>query len=169
MPIDRTVFSQEWALLCERFNRRPSKELSARYYDILSPQMSTGEFRAASVAVLNSAEFFPRPLDFSLAIRPDPAVSALDQWELCERVMHGEHGILERMSEEGRRVVALLGGPVHLGMTSLDSVPFVRREFLARYREVTSEQLDLIPGPEVTPESRRIVGEVMHASHILSP
>jgi len=164
--IDPTVFSHEWDLLCARFNRKPLKELMARYYDILSPQMSTGEFRAAAVCVLNSAEFFPRPLDFSLAIRPDPAISALDQWELCERVMQGEHGILERMTEEGRRVVALLGGPVRLGMTSLDSVPFVRKEFLARYREVTSEQFEAISGPEVTPESRRIVGEVMHANNL---
>ncbi len=159
--IDTEVFSHEWDLLCARFNRKPSKELMARYYDILSPQMSTGEFRAAAVAVLNGAEFFPRPLDFMLAIRPDPAVEALDQWELCERAMQGERGITERMTDEGRRVLGLLGGAVQLGMTPLDKVPFVRKEFLAMYRELRASGHEAIAGPEVTPESRRIVGEAM--------
>ena len=158
MPIDPRVFSEEWSLLCERFNRGPSKALSARYFDILSPTMSTAEFRVAAVIVLRESEFFPRPADFMAAIQPDPETEALDQWALCERIMEGERDLVERMTVSGQQAVRLLGGAIQLGQTRRDSVPFVRKDFLATYRELVNGNGRVrIQGPEVTPESRRIM------------
>jgi len=160
--IDPDVFADEWALLCERFNREASGRLAEAYYDALSAVLTTGQFIAAAKSLFILSEFFPTPQAFIQAGGIDPQADALDQWELCERVMAGEHHIAGRMNEAGKRVLLLLGGPRHLGLTALDQVGWVRKEFLALYHEVASGQERAgIAGPEVTPESRRLVGEVM--------
>ena len=128
--IDQDVFNIEWAVICERFNRDPSQVLAARYYQSLSPRMTTEQFRASARVVFEQREFFPRPLDFVEAIRPSVEAEALEQWELCEGVMAGLRKALVRMSPAGKRTVGLLGGPDRLRNTKLDQVPFVRRDFL---------------------------------------
>lgn len=161
--IDQNVFRREWAILCERYGRQPSPELTARYYQILTARMDTDQFVEGAAAVMDRCEFFPRPADFTEAVLPDPATAAWDQWELCERVMHGETHVLERMSPEGRRVVQIMGGARALGQTPVDAVAFRRKEFLGAYADMTSARLGgrILEGAEVTPESRRIVGEAM--------
>lgn len=164
--IDQGVFKNEWAILCERFNRQHSAPIAARYYQHLSERMDTEQFRAASLRVFGFNEFFPTPEDFVTKITGTEDAEALDQWELCLRVMEGERHILDRMSPDGQRIIALLGGVDRLGQTPLDSVPFVRKDFLAMFSDakaVTDSGQRLI-GPEVTPESRRIVKDVMKAA-----
>ncbi len=128
--IDQDVFNIEWAVICERCNRDPSQVLAARYYQALSPRMTTEEFRVAARVVFEEREFLPRPVDFIEAIRPSVEAEALVQWELCEQVMAGSTKALERMSPAGKRTVQLLGGTDRLRNTKLDEIPFVRRDFL---------------------------------------
>ena len=154
--IDSEVFSKAFALICERFNRDVSLDLSGYYHREISERMDTEQFRAACKRILNTGHFFPSPEDFWGGASNEAA--ALDQWDLCQRVMEGEWHILDHMSPAGQRVVALLGGPSRLGQTPPDSIPFVRKEFLAMYGDIPEPQALL---PEVTPESRRIVGEVL--------
>ena len=163
MMIDQGVFKQEWLVLCERWNKQPSVQLTARYYQTLTDNMDTASFQAACRVVFAENEFFPTPSQFMQATRSSEDVHALDQWELCLRVMEGEPQIMDRMNAEGQRAVALLGGPARLGNTPIDSVPFVRRDFLAFYHDVSEGVVrgQLLPEAEITPESRRIVGELM--------
>ena len=165
--INETVFATAWSLICERFNRDASNALSEQYYDLISERMDTASFRQAASRVIAENEFFPRPADFWEA--PDET-TALDQWELCQRVMEGE-SVLDRMSPEGKRVVALLGGPGRLRNTPLDSVPFVRRDFLAFYHDVGEgvSKGHLLPSAEVTPESKRIVDGLMRNTKMIAP
>ena len=128
--IDQDVFNIEWAVICERHNRDPSQVLAARYYQSLSPRMTTEEFRAAARVVFEEREFFPRPVDFIDAIRPSVEAEALEQWELCERVMAGSKEAFMHMSPAGRRTVDLLGGTDRLHNTRLNDVQFVRRDFM---------------------------------------
>jgi hypothetical protein len=124
--------------------------------------MDTAAFREACVRVFRGT-YFPSPDEFLAGSAPDPQEEALDQWDLCQRIMEGERQVLDRMTERGRRAVALLGGPALLGQTPVDRVGWVRREFLATYRELVGGPpgARCLPGPEVTPESRRIAGIVM--------
>jgi len=161
MAIDQDVFRAEWAVICERFNKDPSAVLSARYFQAISRRMDTEEFRLACARIFESWRFFPSPDDFPKAIGKDGKAGALEQWELCQRVMEGEPGILDRMSPAGRRVVSLMGGDFHLRNVKLNTLPFVRKEFLGLFTEVEpyGTQLQL---PEVTKASRQIVGEVLN-------
>ena len=128
--IDQDVFNIEWAVICERFNRDPSHVLAARYFQALSPRMTTEEFLAAARVVFEEQTFFPRPMDFIEAIRPSVEAEALAQWELCDQVMAGSTKALERMSPAGRRTAQLLGGTDRLRNTRLNDVQFVRRDFM---------------------------------------
>ena len=128
--IDQDVFNIEWAVICERCNRDPSQVLAARYYQALSPRMTTDEFRAAARVVFEEREFLPRPVDFIAAVRPSVEAEALTQWERCQQVMAGSEKALARMSPAGKRTIQLLGGTDRLRNTKLDETQFVRRDFL---------------------------------------
>ncbi len=128
--IDQDVFNIEWAVICERCNRDPSQVLAARYYQSLSPRMTTDEFRVAARVVFEECEFLPPVAAFIAAIRPSVEAEALEQWELCEHVMGGSKQALMRMSPTGRRTAQLLGGTDRLRNTKLDEIQFVRRDFL---------------------------------------
>ncbi len=128
--IDQDVFNIEWAVICERCNRDPSQVLAARYYQSLSPRMTTDEFRVAARVVFEECEFLPPVAAFIAAIRPSVEAEALEQWERCEHVMGGSKQALMRMSPTGRRTVQLLGGIDRLRNTKLDEIQFVRRDFL---------------------------------------
>lgn len=168
--INETVFATAWSLICERFNRDASNALSEQYYNLISERMDTASFRQAASRVIAENEFFPRPADFWEAVQLPPEADALDQWELCLRIMEGD-SVLDRMNPCGQRVVALLGGPNKLRNTQLDSVPFVRKDFLAYYRDVNDgvARGHLLPGAEVTPESRRIVDDLMRNARMIAP
>ena len=157
--IDQTVFKAEWAILCDRFNREMSVPVTTRYYQALTDRMDTRTFRDACALVFASNEFFPTPEQFIQAVQPE--VESLNQWELCQRVMEGD-SVLDRMDRYGQRVVALLGGPAKLRDTQVENVPHVRRDFLAFYQDVSDGKASADRLPEVTPESRRIVGEIMN-------
>lgn len=130
--IGREVFDDAWALLCERFNREPSRALAVAYYKILSPQMDSEEFRAAANRIFRGHEFFPRPDDFLEA--EDADTRALTAWEQVHRLMQG-FATAEQLDPEARRAVRLLGGERKLRNTPLDAVQYVRRDFLKLYGE----------------------------------
>lgn len=155
--IDPNTFRLEWAILEDRFSKRYTPEVAGRYYAFLSPRFSTAEFQRACAAVFSGREFFPRPWDFVEAVEPHPLADAMDQWALCQRVMEGERHVLARMSPQGQRVVALLGGAVDLGRTPLDSVGWIRKEFLRAYQDLAQAHDRYLPTSEVTPESRQII------------
>lgn len=132
MAIDEKVFKDAWALLCDRFNREPSKPVLAAYYETLSAKMTTAEFRIAAQRVFEEREFFPRPVDFLNAVRPDSRADALAQWELAQEYIAGND---VQLDAEAERVIGLLGGRRQLGMANTDTMPFVRKEFLQLYGE----------------------------------
>ena len=133
--IDQDVFNIEWAVICERCNRDPSQVLSARYYQSLSPRMTTDEFRVAARVVFEECEFLPPVAAFIEAIRPSVEADAMEQWELCRQVMAGSTKALTRMNPAGRRTVDLLGGMDRLRNTRLNDVQFVRRDFALKFGE----------------------------------
>lgn len=59
--IDLKVFLQEMSLLNERFNCKLSKPVFDRYHQILTSELNTEEFLAASMASFREDTFFPTP------------------------------------------------------------------------------------------------------------
>lgn len=158
--IDQGIFRNEWAILEDRFNRKFSRPVQARFFQILNERMNTEAFRFACQVAFAECEFFPTPEQ--LAAFSATEELGLDQWELCLRIMEGEPEIFDRMTESGKRTVKALGGYEHLRNTRLESIPFVRKEFLAIYAErLQGQERGNLIGPEVTPASRQIVSEVM--------
>lgn len=122
MMIDKQVFQRTFAALCSRFNRTPDKDLAAVYYDYLASMLSGEEFRRAARAVIVNAEYFPRPVDFVLAVdgawwprvveavavfSPKPSTREVDG-ETQEYSPHQE--IYETFPMRVRRAVSLMGG-----------------------------------------------------------
>jgi hypothetical protein len=159
--IDETVFKDTWALLCDRFNRAPSTPLMLAYHGTLKHRLTTEQFKAAAQKIFEEREFFPRPADFLEAGQPDLEAAALEQWEVVQDVMRGFGGH-DRLTEEARRVMSLLGGETKLRNTQLDSVQYVRRDFLQLYGDAV--QVARREGGEriaPTAESLRLTAQIM--------
>lgn len=159
--IDRSVFRDEWAMLCERFRltgqREPSSVMRQRYLEYLSPRLDTEQFRAAARVVYAEREFFPRPIDFVDAAGLSTETEALEQWDLCRRVMDGSAEAEAAMTDEGLSVLRLMGGARTLRMTALEDVQWRRKEFLQLYG-TAAEAARAEALPNVTPESRAAIG-----------
>lgn len=158
--IDERVFKDAWALLCERFNKVPSDMLTASYYSVLSPRMTTEQFRSAALGVFTSNEFFPKPADFFP--QRDTTAESLEQWEVVNEVMRGFLSTTSsRLTDETRRVIRLLGGESKLRSTQIDEIQFVRRDFMALYGDAVAvaqrEETQQLRGG---PEARKIAASV---------
>lgn len=160
--IDKPTFKRAWALLCERFNREPSDVMTQMYYRTLSARMSTEEFQHAAQRIFNEREFWPKPADFyTEADRGDPEATALEQWEVVHSIMRGFGGE-ERLTAEGKRVVAMLGGERKLRNTKLDEVQFVRRDFLKLYGDAQAiAQRETRPLIQANEEGQAITAAAM--------
>lgn len=130
--IDQNVFKQAWAVLCERFGREQSDILMKAYYDDLSPDLDTNSFRRAVRYVFRNREFFPRPIDFIDAVRPDVETEALEQWELAPAAVNSADA-RRRLTKEARRVIDLIGGFDVFRQSPPEQLRHVRREFMQLY------------------------------------
>lgn len=159
--IDQNVFKQAWALLSERFGREQSDILMKAYYDDLSPDMDTESFRRAVRHVFRNREFFPRPIDFIDAVRPDVEAEALGQWELAPAAVHDANA-RGRLTKEARRVIDLIGGFDVFRQTPPDGMSYVRREFMQLYGKAVEiarrEAGERIPP---SPEAKRMTEAAM--------
>lgn len=147
-----------WALLNERFGVNKSAELAAFYLAAFS-HLTDAEIATGVRKVLTSARFFPSPAEIIEAVGFSPEAAALAEWETCLDVMHGRRGASERLSQTGRKLVALLGGEYALQQTHVDSVPFIRKEWLRLYphaHEIAEREAQTAL-PPMTPEGRALI------------
>lgn len=155
--IDQGVFKNEWTVLAERFGKyKESRVVSQRYYEHLSPRMTTEAFVSAARSLFASEEFFPSPDAFLEAAGFTGTAAAHSDWEHVHAILYGKAEAYDRLTEEGRRTVRLMGGVHGLQSTHVDEAKWRRREFFELYRSERHERESLPPMGE---EARRIVGE----------
>lgn len=151
-----------WSLLCERFNTDKSAELCAFYYGALSAHLGPEQIKAGASKVLVSGRFFPSPDEIIAAAGMSNGANALSEWGLCQSAMEGSDRAYERLSETGKKMVRLLGGLHALRNTNLDSVPFIRKEWLKLYADASEidahERKMLAP---VSPEGRKMIAAAL--------
>lgn len=151
-----------WALLNERFGTTKSVELAAFYLGELSANLTPEQIKAGVRKVLVSARFFPSPDEIMAAAGLSSEGAALAEWDHCLALMEGSRTAYDRLSETGQRMVRLMGGEANLRNTPLDSVPFVRKEWLKLYanaHEVEAHERKVL-GP-MTPEGRKLLNAAM--------
>lgn len=132
--INEQLFKEAWARLDLRWPGRATTDLGKMYYVVLNEEMTTEQFQYAVGVVFRNREFFPRPVDFVEAVREDVQSEAMDQWEIVQKVMSGNHAFaVEELSEAGRRVLRVMGGEMALRKTGTSDQRFIRAEFLRLY------------------------------------
>ena len=149
MPIDAEVFKREWAALCQRFQRDASRLEAARYYRHLDARLDTGEFLQAAAVIYDRERWLPPPVGFVEAVRGSADERAAAEWDLCLSVMRGSSAALDRMTDAGRSVVALLGGADALRRTLVADIQWVRKEWTRLYphaMEIQRREAGALPG-----------------------
>lgn len=168
---DRTfneAFSDWWALLQDRFGTEKPATVAAFYHRTLESQLTLAELEKAMAEVAYANAYFPSPKEIVEAAHGSDEVQAAEQWKICQRVMRGHPEDLERMSPAGRKTVELLGGAYRLGLTKLDAVPFIRKEFMRLHGHAT-EIHRRESGEKLPPWSKegREIAEVMKPKRLL--
>lgn len=134
--IEPAAFASELSQLADRFNRSVSDDMARRYHEFLAPQMDTPQFLQAARAIYNHDAFWPAPVRFLEAINLDPASEANAAWELA--LMEARKGVAQPLDQYVPAHAAALtavGKNRAIGQTHEDRLPFLKREFIAAYRQ----------------------------------
>ena len=168
MTINRTTFATAWRKLEGRFGKQPPGA-AADYLGYLSEILTEQEFQCAWRAVWSSREFFPRPDDF-LMVRQGQDWEKLQRAVVLARRKEDWVPVFDSMTPAGQKGIQALGGIFVVSDQMQKAPAFLRKDFRAEYEtavQTIAIENALPPGdtetalPEVTPESRRIVGEVL--------
>lgn len=155
------TFTDWWAVLCERFDRQPSQMLSALYFDSLSARLTEDEFKRGASRVFESSRFWPTPEEIVREARAGDEDEALAQWAVCFRAMGGVSGKADKPDPVTVRIIAHLGGLGRLKDTTPDALAFVRRDFMALYRDL-AERSERSKAPVLSPmtdDTRRLLNQ----------
>lgn len=160
--MNATEWGALWALLNERFGTTKSAELAGFYLTELSSRLTPEQIKAGVRKVLVSARFFPSPDEIMGAAGLSYEGNALAEWDLCLSLMEGSRTAYGRLSDTGKKMVRLMGGESALRNSSLDSVPFMRKEWLKLYAnasEVEAHERRML-GP-MTAEGRKLLAAAL--------
>lgn len=132
MPIDRTAFLREMALLAELFNRPMlSDPLIARYKAYLDTQLTTAQFEHAAHTIFAEDQYFPAPVRFVHAAKGDPAQLARQEWDAL--LEHASKGQLAPLTEAGKLALRAVGGWSSVAYADQGRLPSLRKAFLESY------------------------------------
>ena len=169
--IDKTTFTAGWRILEDRFGKQPTGA-ALDYLTFLSPLLTDAEFTAAARAVWASREFFPRPNDFLLIREGQDWARVQEAADLARQKLDWAP-VFKAMTPPAQMAIKALGGIFVVAEQMNRNPAFVRKDFGSEYgvaattiaaeTALGSGALTEVAGPEVTPESRRIVEDVMKA------
>ncbi len=86
------MFAAEMTILADRFARpKPMQETLARYFDALSPKLTTDQFVEASRIIFEQDTYWPSPRRFVEAVKGDPKAEGEAAWDrLAKLVSQGD-------------------------------------------------------------------------------
>jgi len=160
--LDEAIFAKAWAMLKERFHTEASEDQTRAYFAYLRNRITTEEFREAAATVWATNRFFPRPVDFLI-------VGASREWGLLLRAANSfnppsqvDLAPWDALSTRTHDAIRASGGRLAVR----DAIQKNPIQFRQRFVEAFEMAATVDSGrtkslPEVTPDSRRIVGEVM--------
>uniref|UniRef100_A0A6M3J9G8 DUF6475 domain-containing protein n=2 Tax=viral metagenome TaxID=1070528 RepID=A0A6M3J9G8_9ZZZZ len=151
--LNEIKFSEGMSLLCETYQREPSKLLMQAYYMALK-DLSDSEFETAIGKVLQDRKFNKMPMpgeirEYAIGNAEDKAILAYDAFTKGK----AQTGAYESVVFEDKlihAVVQSMGGWYEVCMITEDEWKFKRREFIDLYRAISRS-----PGREI-PE--RLIG-----------
>lgn len=142
--IDKKIFVQEMAVLCDRFGRELTQPVLDRYYESLSEKLNTQQFKTASKSIFIEEEFFPSPQKFFQKVLANTEDLAVLEWERVLNAAAQANYDIE-LTEAGKKAVRALGGISAIGRADLEfAVPRIRKEFIQSYKAHSSLSADYL-------------------------
>lgn len=135
--LSQTLFAQMFTMLCEIYDRQPSKPLMDGYYMVLS-QMNDEEFKSAILAMMEGRVYssLPKPAEILEYSKPNLEAIATLAVEDVERAFKkgGRNTSLIFDDKVIHSVINGLGGWVHLCGLEAHEWTFKRKEFIKLYQ-----------------------------------
>ena len=149
--LDERKFNEGMAMLCEMFDRQPSKFLLSGYFMVLQ-DLSDEEFDQAIRSVMGSHRFAKMPLPAEIkeqirGLNQDAAIVALDK---LERAMarHGAYRSVQFDDLLIHAVVSSLGGWPKLCQMEMAEWKWVRKDFDRLYKAFSVQPAGRLEIPE---------------------
>lgn len=146
--MDDRTWASAWTLLEERFGGERSSDLREFYRTRIEDRLSENDFRRAVSRILDEYPWrdeqpygFPRPIDFSYAVRGDTKRHrALKDWLVIHDALLGpgraEKGWSDDLSEAGKKALKLIGDVGAVKNVPTGRVNFLRKDFVKCYTEI---------------------------------
>lgn len=163
--IDRTEFTRRFSVLLDRFGRTMGDPSIREYFEILNEQLDTPHFLEASRIIFANDQFFPAPVRFLEAVGVDPASEAEVAWNRAlDEASRGVAYSLDTYDPAHAFALRAVGSNRAIGLTPTDRLPFLKREFIAAYKQHRERgslpELDKPEPVELPPEILPNVGRV---------
>lgn len=143
--MSKNEFLAIFTMLCETYNREPTKGLSMAYYMVLQ-NITAGQFRDATINILATRKFstLPLPADILDAINgsaDDNALLALHELEAAMQSV-GAYNSVCFSDKVTMETVKRMGGWVKICRTHEDEWKFQKKEFCNIYKALSKTSFE---------------------------
>ncbi len=133
--IEQQVFLNGITLMSNHYDRKLAPSVLGIWKEYLDTALTTEQFQQAIKTVILESRFFPTAKELVEAIKGDPEVQALEEWELCVKASaRGEYGVIDSLTPQGKFALRAVGGVSELGRINQDSLRWAKKEFISAWK-----------------------------------
>ena len=146
MSIDKQVFVDLVGELETYYKREFTPFVKRVWYKHLSERLTSEEFVAAVEQIVVSKEFMPTPQQLVEAVKGNPEVQALEEWETCVKAAErADMSVTDSLTPQGKFALRSIGGVSELGRTNEDDLRWVKKEFVSAWKAWTPDASRALP------------------------
>ncbi len=133
--IEQQVFLNGITLMSNHYDRKLAPSVLGIWKEYLDTALTTEQFQQAIKTVILESRFFPTAKELVEAIKGDPEVQALEEWDLCVKAAaRAEYSIAESLTPQGKFALRAVGGVSELGRIDQDSLRWAKKEFVSAWK-----------------------------------
>jgi len=142
--LDKKVFAENFIILCEIFDKTPTKGLISIYYEVLK-KLNNDEFKTAMQNLLSSwsYNYMPKPANFLNAMKQDPEsleIEAQNEWNTIVEAIELHGGYLSVKFENIITSTVLKfitgGNWYNLASKNYKELEWIKKDFIKLYSTV---------------------------------
>ncbi len=133
--IDQQTFLTGITLMSNHYDRKLAPSVLGIWKEYLDTALTTEQFQQAVKMTILESRFFPTAKELVEAIKGEPEVQALSEWDLCVKAAaRAEYGVADSLTPQGKFALRAVGGVSELGRINQDSLRWAKKEFISAWK-----------------------------------
>jgi len=133
--IEQQVFLSGITLMSNHYDRKLAPSVLGIWKEYLDTALTTEQFQQAVKMTILESRFFPTAKELVEAIKGEPEVQALSEWDLCVKAAaRAEYGVADSLTPQGKFALRAVGGVSELGRINQDDLRWAKKEFISAWK-----------------------------------